>query len=75
MKRFLVSAALATVLASIALPACTAGEGDPSTGKVTLAFPSTQAAVGTDFVQLLVFDITPAERASICLDKITARKR
>jgi hypothetical protein len=59
-----------------ALPACTAGEGAPSTGKVTLQFPSTQAAVGTDFVQLLVFDLTPDDdRGAICLDKITARKR
>lgn len=67
---------LLPVAALVALVACTAGEASPSAGTVTIQFPSTQAAVGTDFVQLYVFDVnSPAERASICLDKIAARKR
>ncbi|HVH44355.1 MAG TPA: hypothetical protein VM925_18510 [Labilithrix sp.] len=56
------------------LGACTAGEADPSQGRYTVVFPSTAAAVATDFVQILVFDVkTPAERVSICQDLVTAR--
>lgn len=72
MKRFF----LLPIAALAGLVACSAGEASPSGGTVTMQFPSTQAAVATDFVQLYVFDVnTPAERSSICLDKITARKR
>jgi hypothetical protein len=59
----------------IGLVACTAGEASPTGGTVTIQFPSTQAAVATDYVQLYVFDVTPEDRGSICLDKVTARKR
>jgi hypothetical protein len=38
-----------------------------------VAFPSTAAAVATDFVQILVFDVKPNERGSVCQDLITAR--
>jgi hypothetical protein len=55
--------------------ACSAGEASPTSGIVTMQFPSTQAAVATDFVQLFVFDVGPDQAASICLDKIQARKR
>ncbi|MBX3206632.1 MAG: hypothetical protein KF764_16280 [Labilithrix sp.] len=54
--------------------ACSAGEADPSTGTYTVQFPSTAAAVATDFVQVLVFDVkSPAERASLCQELITTR--
>ena len=57
-----------------ALAACTAGEAEPTKGTYTVQFPSTAAAVATDFVQVLVFDVkTPDERASICQDLITQR--
>ena len=70
MKR--VASLIALVVPAIA--ACTAGEADPSKGTYTVQFPSTAAAVATDFVQLLVFDVTtPEDRASICLDLITSR--
>jgi len=66
----------ATIVASAALLACSAGEAPPSTGTYTINFPSTAAAVATDQVQLLVFDIRkPEDRPTLCLDLITARKR
>lgn len=61
-------------LASVAvLSAAGCSTRDPSEGSYTVTFPSTAAAVATDFVQLLIFDVTDANRASICLDKVTAR--
>ena len=55
--------------------ASTAGCGarDPSEGSYTVTFPSTAAAVATDFVQILVFAVTDANRASVCQDTVTAR--
>jgi hypothetical protein len=67
--------ALLAPLALAGLVACSAGEAAPTSGIVTMQFPSTQAAVATDFVQLFVFDIPPEERSNVCLDKIAARKR
>jgi len=63
------------VLGLVGVAACSSGEASPTSGTVTMQFPSTQAAVATDFVQLYVFDISPDQRSSICLDKITARRR
>lgn len=61
----------------VALPlalACTAGEADPSKCTYTVQFPSTAAAVATDYVQILVFDVnSPDERGSICQELITTR--
>lgn len=68
-------AVLLPILGLAGLVACSAGEASPTGGVVTMQFPSTQAAVATDFVQLFVFDITPEQRTSVCLDKIAARKR
>jgi hypothetical protein len=67
----------AVALAVFSLAACTAGEADPSPGTYTVRFPSTQAAVATDTVQLLVFDAPEDEdeRAAFCSDLITARRR
>lgn len=45
----------------------------PSKGTYTIAFPSTAAAVATDFVQVLVFDVGGADRGSLCQDLITQR--
>jgi hypothetical protein len=73
MKRVVLVPLLA--LGAILLGACTAGEASPTAGVVSMQFPSTQAAVATDFVQLFVFDITPEQRETVCLDKIGARKR
>ena len=72
MKRALVL----SLIGVLGVAACSASEGSPSPGKVTVQFPSTQAAVATDFVQLMVFDIgSPDQRATMCLDKVEARKR
>ena len=70
MKRLVI---LGAVVLGIA--ACTSGEASPSAGTVTMQFPSTQAAVATDFVQLFVFDVnSPEERGTLCQDKVAARK-
>ena len=65
-------------LPSIALliAACTAPSSGPSTGTYSVAFPSTAAAVATDTVQLLVFDVpTGIDRQDFCLNLVQARKR
>ncbi len=55
---------------------CTAGEAPPTSGAYFVQFPSTAAAVATDFVQVLVFDVnTPEQRGTICQDLITGRIR
>ena len=74
MKRAILLPLLGAIVAVFG-SACTAGEASPTAGVVSMQFPSTQAAVATDFVQLFVFDITPEQRETICLDKIGARKR
>src|SRR4051812_15569126 len=59
------------------LIACSAGEEPPSPGTYTIQFPSTAAAVATDTVQLLLFDLpkTQAERTAFCETLIQARQR
>ncbi len=59
------------------LMSCTAGEGDPSSGGYTIQFPSTAAAVATDTVQVLLFDVPDGEgeRMTFCEQLIQARKR
>lgn len=65
----------AALLSSVAL-GCER-EGEPTEASYTLKFPSTEAAVATDAVQILVFDAPadPAERAQACADKIARRLR
>lgn len=60
------------LFALLALAACTSGEAEPSEGTYTVQFPSTAAAVATDFVQILVFDVG-RDRAERCQELITAR--
>lgn len=69
--------ATTTVIAAVVSTSCSAGEKDPSAGTYTVKFPSTAAAVATDTVQLLVFDLPrlPSERAGFCQTLIQARKR
>jgi hypothetical protein len=56
------------------LVACSSAEPAPSRGTYTVQFPSTAAAVATDFVQVLVFDVPdPNARAGLCEELITAR--
>ena len=56
------------------LIACRASEAEPSKGVYTVQFPSTAAAVATDFVQILVFDLSrPEDRGGFCEDLITLR--
>lgn len=67
---------LATFAALAFVAACSAGEGDPSTGTYTIVFPSTAAAVATDTVRILLFDppATPADRDAYCATLIQSRK-
>lgn len=58
-------------LTLVTLLACT-GSSAPSKGTYTIAFPSTAAAVATDFVQVLVFDVN-GDRATLCQDLVTTR--
>lgn len=58
-----------------ALVACTSGEASPSEGTYTVQFPSTAAAVATDYVQVFVYDFPPDQRAFACADLVAARKR
>ena len=71
------SKVLGTLLVGSILLACSASEEAPSPGTYTLQFPSTAAAVATDTVQLLFFDVLPtqAERSVQCATIIQARKR
>jgi hypothetical protein len=66
--------ALAASALLFVIPSCTSGEADPSKGTYTVQFPSTAAAVATDFVQVLVFDVKkPEDRDGLCQELITAR--
>lgn len=60
-------------LLALVLAACSSAS-ETSEGTYTVKFPSTAAAVATDFVQILVFDVkSPDLRAGLCQDLITAR--
>jgi hypothetical protein len=62
------------VLACAALTACSAPDPGPSQGRYTVEFPTTEAAVATDFVQVFVFDvIDETKRGSLCDDLISTR--
>lgn len=67
----------AVVPCALAVGACTAASPGPSPGTYSVSFPSTAAAVATDTVQLLVFEVptTPLERNNFCQTLIQARKR
>jgi hypothetical protein len=67
----------AALSSALVVVACTAPAGDPSSGSYTVSFPSTAAAVATDTVQLLVFEVpsAPAQRNDFCLTLIQGRKR
>lgn len=71
-----VAAHVPAVLA-LSFVACTAASKGPSTGSYSVSFPSTAAAVATDTVQLLVFEVpkTVNERNDFCLTLIQGRKR
>lgn len=62
-------------LLSLVLLGCTSGEASPSQGSYTIKFPSTAAAVATDYVQIFVYDFTPDQRPFACADIVAARKR
>jgi hypothetical protein len=66
--------ALAVALAPVV--AC-AGKADPSVVSYTLKFPSVEAAIASEQVQVLVFDAPtdPAARAADCNEKIARRLR
>jgi hypothetical protein len=61
---------------AVALLACGCGteKGPPSQGSFTLAFPSTAAAVTTDSVQILVFEVPDGGVAGICPSLLERRR-
>jgi hypothetical protein len=63
------------VVLVLGLPAAVACADDPppTSGTYTVEFPSTAAAVATDFVQILIFDVAPQDRARRCGDLIAGR--
>lgn len=62
--------------ATVALMAGCSSEGPPSHGSLSVAFPSTAAAVATDSVQFFVFDVpADANRSTYCGTLIQSRKR
>jgi hypothetical protein len=69
--------ALTAATVTFAVAACAAAADGPSPGTYSIKFPSTAAAVATDTVQLLVYDVPRAsdERADFCQRLIQARKR
>jgi hypothetical protein len=63
------------VLATCAmLFGCAASDPEPSKGNYTVEFPNTAAAVATDYVQILVFDVVDtSKRAELCDKLVSAR--
>jgi hypothetical protein len=74
-RRSWVARAACGILVLAGVAACSAGEASPTESTYTVKFPSTAAAVATDFVQLFVFDVDPAEREVVCQNLVAARKR
>lgn len=74
MKLARTSLALSFALAPVL--AC-AGKADPSVVSYTLKFPSVEAAIASEQVQVLVFDaeVDPVLRAADCSEKIARRLR
>ncbi len=71
--RTVLQRAICVGVAFVAVTAC-ASNNDPSGGTFTVEFPSTAAAIATDYVQVLVFDVkSPTQRAGLCQELITAR--
>jgi hypothetical protein len=60
---------------ALAVAACSSKGNESSPGIYSVQFPSTAAAVATDFVQILVFDVTPENREQICGDLVRGRTR
>lgn len=61
----------------VCVAACGSGDDSASEGTYTIQFPSTAAAVATDTVQVLLFDLPEqeSERATFCEQLIQGRKR
>jgi hypothetical protein len=67
---------IATAVTLLVVTACTAPSKGPSAGTYGVSFPSTAAAVATDTVQLLVFDVPGgSDRQDFCLSLVQGRKR
>jgi hypothetical protein len=74
--RTAVTLPLVAFATALLVAACTAPSGGPSTGTYSVAFPSTAAAVATDTVQLLVFDVPSGiDRQDFCNSLVQGRKR
>ena len=74
--RTAVTLPLVALAVALLVVACTAPSSGPSTGSYSVAFPSTAAAVATDTVQLLVFDVPGGiARQDFCNSLVQGRKR
>lgn len=63
------------VFGLLVVSACSS-ESPPSKGNIGVVFPSTAAAVATDYLQFFIFDPpASADRATVCQDLIQARKK
>ena len=72
-----ITAVVTLPLVALVIAACTAPSSGPSAGTYSVSFPSTAAAVATDTVQLMVFDVPTGavDRQDFCLSLVQARKR
>ncbi len=62
------------VAASLVVMAACGGSGDPSNGQYVVTFPSTAAAVATDSVVVLVFDVPAAQMGTFCQGVVSKRR-
>jgi hypothetical protein len=75
MSHFSRAAIVAALASSVATAACASKQSaEPSTGTYTIAFPSTAAAVSTDTVKVIIFDVADAGVSQICTDLVLARR-
>ena len=72
--RTVAKTSVAVALASFGVVACAASPDGPSKGSYTVQFPSTEAAVATDSVIVLVFDGPKGadDRATLCQQLVQA---
>ena len=67
-------AALPFVLLALAGVVGCGGSGDPSSGSYIVTFPSTAAAVATDSVVVLVFEVPGPQLGTFCQDVVRKRR-
>ncbi len=69
-----IRAAAAALLVATGVSACGDKAGDPTTGTYTVEFPSVAAAVASDTLQILVFDVSSDKRVTLCGELLQRRR-